>query len=185
MVREIRTPRRTGRYRHSGRVARLRARAYDVLALAARLGVGAGFAAHGGHHLLRAAEEGEPQGLWTVVAVAEVTAGAALALGALSVLAGPALALAAALRILDPRDPAELTGIGAEAVPVVVVVCLLLAVNAGRLSIDRLVLRLLRPRPRVTAPPAGRGGITKRPENAPPLPYPGDRHRFGEKRRAG
>jgi uncharacterized membrane protein YphA (DoxX/SURF4 family) len=184
VVEEIRTPRRTRRYRHSGRIARLRSRAYDVLALATRLGLGAAFAVHGAYHLQEVAQGARSDGPWSAVAVAEVAAGAALALGAASVLAGPVLALAAALRLLAPQDPAQLTGFGGETLPVAALVCLLLAVNAGRLSLDHLLGRVLRRRPRSAFPPATPGGTAKRPENAPPLPYPGDRYRFGERRRA-
>lgn len=124
--------------------------------------------------------------LWPAAAWAEIACGAALAAGLATPLAGMGLAFAAIATLWPPHSGGGIPagGDGYELAIVLIPTCLLLAVHAGRLSADYLLLRLMRARKRPATqacPPLDVSA--KRPENAPPLPYAGHGHTFEGKRR--
>ncbi|CAL9565587.1 hypothetical protein SUDANB121_04750 [Nocardiopsis dassonvillei] len=171
---------------------RLRRRGlYDVGAALTRVGVGWVFADHGlalrgqearlAAHLTEAGTPLPALGVHILPALMVATS-LSFAVGLLTWLAGPLLALCAVLGALAPAAP-ELSPFDSWPVTALVTaVCLLMAVNGGRWSWDHLVLapepaeRSRRPgsprlRPEYTEgkPPAI---SARRPEHAPPLLYP-------------
>ncbi|MFL1380845.1 MULTISPECIES: DoxX family protein [unclassified Nocardiopsis] len=171
---------------------RLRRRGlYDIGAALTRIGVGWVFADHGlalrGQEARLAAhlaESGTPLPALAVHLLPALVVATSLsfAVGLLTWLAGPLLALCAVLGTLSPAAPGLSPFDSWPVTVLVTAVCLLMAVNGGRWSWDHLVLapesaerperrRSTRPRPDRTEgkPPAI---STRRPEHAPPLLYP-------------
>ncbi|MGW9557149.1 DoxX family protein [Nocardiopsis sp. NPDC055551] len=165
-----------------------RGRLYDVAAAVTRVGVGwlfteFGLSLRGREHLV--AERLSDSGLTPLAFFAPlvpallVAFSVAFAVGLLTWLTGPALALAAVVGTLgagtEHLSPFDSWG----ATALVTAVCVLMAMSGGRWSWDHLVLGA-----GTSAPRPGAGGTTstargkapaishRRPEHAPPLLYP-------------
>ncbi|MFC3999148.1 histidine kinase [Nocardiopsis sediminis] len=158
---------------------------YDLAALAVRLGVGWLFTEHAWRILRGGAPAPPAAGPVTpeVWACAEAAGAAAFALGFFGPAAGALLAFMA-LGGAGPAAadaPAALTGGSPALLAVVVAACLAAAVRPGRLALDRVVphrrpaARGERARIRV---PERADTSPRRPEEAPPLPYPEGRAAF-------
>ncbi|MFC4561182.1 histidine kinase [Nocardiopsis mangrovi] len=159
-----------------------RAGLYDAAALAVRLGVGWLFTEHA-WRTLRGGAPGPPAADVLppdTVACAEAAAAAAFALGFLGPAAGALLAVLALGG--GPAAAEALTGGSTAALAVVAAACLAAALRPGRLALDRMVWRRRaaarrgRARGRVAERP---DTSPRRPEEAPPLPYPEGRAAFG------
>lgn len=166
----------------------LHGRLYDVIAAATRVGVGWVFAEYGlalrGRVDLvadRLSDSGMPAAglVAPVVPALLVALAVSFAVGLLTWLTGPLLALSAVVGTLTTTaaDPSPFGSWGATAL--VTAVCVLMAVGGGRWSWDYLVLspRLRGSRPvRLRARSMARGKAPaispRRPEHAPPLLYP-------------
>ncbi|WP_184365622.1 DoxX family protein [Nocardiopsis metallicus] len=166
----------------------LRGRLYDVISAATRVGVGWVFAEYGlalrGQEDLvaeRLSDAGMPVAAFAapLAPALLVALSVAFAVGLLTWLTGPLLALSAVVGTLTVGaahlSPFDSWG----ATALVTAVCVLMAVGGGRWSWDYLVLspRPLVPRPvRRRAPSTARGKAPaispRRPEHAPPLLYP-------------
>ncbi|MEU3017532.1 MULTISPECIES: DoxX family protein [unclassified Nocardiopsis] len=166
----------------------LHGRLYDVIAAATRVGVGWVFAEYGlalrGREALvteRLADSGVPAAslVAPVVPALLVALSVSFAVGLLTWLTGPLLALSAVVGTLATAA-SESSPFGSwGATALVTAVCVLMAVGGGRWSWDYLVLT---PRPRGHRQVSRRGvsarrGRTsalspRRPEHAPPLLYP-------------
>ncbi|GLU48037.1 DoxX family protein [Nocardiopsis ansamitocini] len=160
---------------------------YDAAALAARMGLGAILAAHA---LLRlpadptTAAVGPDAGmpLPEVVAQAlpylELSGGVAITVGLLTPIAGISVAIAMGGALLlgasdDALPPAkDLLPIAAEHpyVMTTALLSVLVAVNPGRVTMDRWLFGR-RGGPARSEDREGTGGSAKRPDQAPPLPY--------------
>ncbi|MFD6098118.1 DoxX family protein [Nocardiopsis flavescens] len=171
---------------------RLRRRGlYDVGAALTRVGVGWVFADHGlalrGQEARLAAhlaESGTPLPALAVHLLPALVVATSLsfAVGLLTWLAGPLLALCAVLGALSPAAPGLSPFDSWPVTVLVTAVCLLMAVNGGRWSWDHLVLapdapeRAEHPRSHRARPKHAQGDppavSTRRPEHAPPLLYP-------------
>ncbi|WP_049565763.1 DoxX family protein [Nocardiopsis sp. SBT366] len=166
----------------------LRGRLYDVIAAGTRVGVGwvfaeYGLALRGGEDVVaeRLSGAGTPAAslVAPVLPAVLVALAVAFAVGLLTWLTGPLLALAAVAGTFaaTAADPSPFGSWGATAL--VTAVCVLMAVGGGRWSWDHLVLS---PRSRVShqvrrrTPSIARGKASafspRRPEHAPPLLYP-------------
>ncbi|WDZ89464.1 DoxX family protein [Nocardiopsis sp. HUAS JQ3] len=165
-----------------------RGRLYDVVAALVRVGVGWMFTEYG--LALRGreaavAEHLDAAGLGVLSPIAGtlpallVALSIAFAVGLLTWLTGPLLAVAAVLGALTAGSPdlAPISSWGTTSL--VTAVCVLMAVSGGRWSWDHLVLSPrvgVRHRKHRRQPPATRGrdgGVSSRlPEHAPPLLYP-------------
>jgi uncharacterized membrane protein YphA (DoxX/SURF4 family) len=166
----------------------LRRRLYDVVSTVTRVGVGALFAEYGlalrGREPLvaeRLAESGLPAAALTasLLPALLVALSVSFAVGLLTWLAGPLLAVAAVAGALT-ADTQETAPFGSwAATALVTAVCVLIAVGGGRWSWDYLVLAprvpsapaRTRRAPRASAVP-DTANSARRPEHAPPLLYP-------------
>lgn len=166
----------------------LRGRLYDVISAATRVGVGWVFAEYGlalrgqeGLVAQRLSDAGMPVAAFAapLAPALLVALSVSFAVGLLTWLTGPLLALAAVIGTLS-AGAAHLSPFGSWGATVLVTaVCVLMAVGGGRWSWDYLVLspRPVVPRPvRRRAPSTAQGKAPaispRRPEHAPPLLYP-------------
>nr|WP_026119602.1 hypothetical protein [Nocardiopsis ganjiahuensis] len=173
---------------HRAKPSILRGRLHDVVSAATRVGVGWVFAEYGlalrGRETAvaeRLSDAGMPAAAFAapLLPALLVALSVSFAVGLLTWLTGPLLALSAVVGTLT-AGAAHLSPFGSwGATALVTAVCVLMAVGGGRWSWDYLVLS---PRPVVPRPARRRAPSTtqgkapaispRRPEHAPPLLYP-------------